>query len=194
MALFILVFFLASTLGSILWGAVATQVGLGMAMAVAGSAVVVGTLARFRYRLKDTVGLDLAPTRHWPAPTVAESIEPEEGPVLVSVGYQVDSNKLREFEAAMSELRRRRRRSGAYFWDLFVDSADPDRHIEVFLVDSWAEHLRQHERVTALDRRAEERVQTCLVEGERPRIQHFLASKGWRSRLRYRDSGESGGV
>ena len=160
-------------------------------MAVAGTAVVVGTLARFHYRVKDTVGLDLAPTRHWPAPTLAESIEPEEGPVLVSVGYQVDPEKLPEFEAAMSELRRRRRRSGAYFWDLFVDSADPDRHIEVFLVDSWAEHLRQHERVTALDRRAEERVQACLVEGERPRIQHFLASKGWRSRFQYRGRGET---
>lgn len=191
MALFILVFFLASTIGSILWGAVASQAGLGMAMAVAGTGVVVGTLARFHYRVKDTVGLDLAPTRHWPAPTVAESIEPEEGPVLVSVGYQVEPEKLPEFETAMLELRRRRRRSGAYFWDLFVDSADPDRHIEVFLVDSWAEHLRQHERVTALDRRAEERVQACLVEGERPRIQHFVASKGWRSRFQYRDPGDT---
>ena len=76
--------------------------------------------------------------------------------------------------------------------DLFVDSADPDRHIEVFMVDSWAEHLRQHERVTALDRVAESRVQACLVEGEYPRVQHFLASRGWRSRLRPRKDGAAG--
>lgn len=186
MALFVLVFFLASTIGSMLWGAVASLVGLGPTIAVAGGAVILGTAARFPFRIKDTVGLDLAPTRHWPAPTVAEPIEPQEGPVLISVGYQVDPAKLPQFEAAMADLRRRRRRSGAYFWDLFVDSADPDRHIEVFMVDSWAEHLRQHDRVTALDREAERRVQECLVEGERPRVQHFLASKGWRSRLRNR--------
>jgi MFS family permease len=186
MALFVLVFFLASTVGSTLWGAVASQFGLGVTIAVAGVSVAAGVVARSRFWIKDTVGLDLAPTRHWPAPTVAESIEPQEGPVLVSVGYQVDPAKLPQFEAAMSELRRRRRRSGAYFWDLFVDSADPNRHIEVFLVDSWAEHLRQHDRVTALDREAERRVQACLSEGEFPRVQHFLASKGWRSRLRQR--------
>ncbi|MCL7956936.1 MAG: MFS transporter [marine benthic group bacterium] len=192
MALFVLVFFLASTLGSMLWGAVASQIGLTVTIVLAGVAVIVGTGARYRFRIKNTVGLDLAPTRHWPAPTVAEPIEPEEGPVLVSVGYQVDPGKLREFEVAMSDLRRRRRRSGAYFWDLFVDSADPDRHIEVFMVDSWAEHLRQHERVTALDRVAESRVQACLVEGEYPRVQHFLASRGWRSRLRPRKETSSG--
>ena len=188
MALFILVFFLASTIGSMLWGAVASLIGLGPTIAAAGVGVLFGIAARFPFRIRDTVGLDLAPTRHWPAPTVAEPIEPREGPVLISVGYQVDPAKLAQFEAAMTDLRRRRRRSGAYFWDLFVDSADPDRHIEVFMVDSWAEHLRQHERVTALDREAESRVQACLVEGERPRVQHFLASKGWRSRLRQRQS------
>jgi len=163
----------------------------GNRIAVAGLAVVVGVGASFRFRLKDTIGLDLAPTGHWPVPTVAEPIEPEEGPVLVSVGYQVDPEKVPEFEAAMSGLRRRRRRNGAYFWELYVDSADPDRHIEVFLVDSWAEHLRQHERVTGLDRRAEERVQACLEEGERPRVQHFLASRGWRSRIRNRNRGHT---
>jgi MFS family permease len=192
MSLFVLVFFLASTLGSMLWGAVASSLGLGATIMLAGAAVVIGAGARYRFRVKNTVGLDLAPTRHWPAPTVAESIEPEEGPVLVSVGYQVDPKKLAEFEAAMSDLRRRRRRSGAYFWDLFVDSADPNRHIEVFMVDSWAEHLRQHERVTALDRIAEGRVQACLREGEFPRVQHFLASRGWRSRLRSRGRKTSG--
>ena len=186
MALFVLVFFLASTLGSMFWGAVASQLGLGVTILVAGVAVLIGAGSRYRFRIKNTVGLDLAPTRHWPAPTVAESIEPQEGPVLVSVGYKVDPAKLAEFEAAMADLRRRRRRSGAYFWDLFVDSADPDRHIEVFMVDSWAEHLRQHERVTALDRVAESRVQACLVQGEYPRVQHFLAARGWRSRLRPR--------
>ena len=38
------------------------------------------------------------------------------------------------------------------------DLENPDLYLESFLVDSWAEHLRQHERTTVGDRRAEERL------------------------------------
>ena len=37
----------------------------------------------------------------------------------------------------------------AYQWGLYRDLADPDRFLESFVVDSWAEHLRQHQRSTA---------------------------------------------
>ncbi|MDT8436921.1 MAG: MFS transporter [Gemmatimonadota bacterium] len=183
MSLYVLVFFAGTTAGSILWGAVADRIGLSATLVAAGLAVLAGTPARLRFRIRDTAGLNLASTRHWPAPQLAEPVEPEEGPVMVSVEYPVDPERRTEFEAAMRDLHRRRRRSGAYYWELFVDSADPDRHIEVFLVDSWAEHLRQHERVTELDRQAEERARACLRKGARPRVQHFLAARGWRSRF-----------
>lgn len=186
MSVYVLVFFAGTTVGSAVWGAVADRIGLGPALVVAGASVVAGLAARLRFRIKDTAGLNLAPTRHWPAPMLAEGVEPDEGPVLVSVEYPVDPARLGAFEEAMADLRRRRRRSGAYYWELFVDSADPHRHIEVFMVDSWAEHMRQHDRVTELDRAAEERARACLREGETTRVQHFLASRGWRSRLRAR--------
>ena len=41
---------------------------------------------------------------------------------------------------------------------LFVDVTDPGRYLEEFLVESWLEHLRQHERVTVSDREVQERV------------------------------------
>lgn len=195
MSMYVLVFFAGTTIGSVLWGAVADRAGLGPALVAAGVAVIGGLSARLRFRIKDTAGLNLAPTRHWPAPLTAEGVEPDEGPVLVSVEYPVDPARLVEFEEAMADIRRRRRRSGAYYWELFVDSADPNRHVEVFLVDSWAEHMRQHERVTELDRAAEDRARACLRDGGTTRTRHFLASRGWRSRLR--DGGgdsESGGA
>jgi MFS family permease len=195
MSMYVLVFFGGTTVGSVVWGAVADRAGLGPALAAAGVAVICGLAARLRFRIKDTAGLNLAPTRHWPAPMLAEGVGPDEGPVLVSVEYPVDPSRLAEFEEAMSDIRRRRRRSGAYYWELFVDSADPHRHVEVFMVDSWAEHMRQHERVTELDLAAENRARACLREGETTRVKHFLASRGWRSRLRQGgDRSASGGA
>jgi hypothetical protein len=35
---------------------------------------------------------------------------------------------------------------------IFRDLAQPDRYVETYIVDSWAEHLRQHERSVAADR------------------------------------------
>ena len=45
--------------------------------------------------------------------------------------------------------------------------------MEAFLLDSWLEHLRQHQRVTKADREVEERLRGLLREP--PRITHYLA-------------------
>jgi quinol monooxygenase YgiN len=78
-------------------------------------------------------------------------VEPEEGPVLVTVEYRVYPERSQEFVRVMHEFGRIRRRDGAARWGLFRDLADPTRYLETFLVESWAEHLRQHERLTMAD-------------------------------------------
>jgi hypothetical protein len=66
-----------------------------------------------------------------------------------------------------------RRRDGAVFWEVFVDSAKPDRCVECWLVESWAEHLRQHERTTRSDREMQVRVRQFTVGRER--TTHYIA-------------------
>ena len=58
--------------------------------------------------------------------------------------------------------------NGAFFEDL----GNPNQYVETFLVVSWAEHLRQHERLTLADRKIEERVHRC-VRGD-PRVRHLI--------------------
>ena len=58
----------------------------------------------------------------------------------------------------MRAVRGPRLRTGATRWGLFRDGADPVRFVEVYLVPTWAEHLRQHEgRLTGDDEQAEKR-------------------------------------
>jgi hypothetical protein len=74
----------------------------------------------------------------------------------------------------MHRFERIRRRDGAYQWGIFRDLESPTRYLEAFLVDSWAEHLRQHERLTRADRDVTERVQS-LVRGT-PTVRHLAYS------------------
>jgi len=91
-----------------------------------------------RFRLAAAEALDLEPSRHWPDPVVAEELADEAGPVLVVVEYTVEPAKRAAFAAAArSLLRPMRRRDGAVFWEVFVDSGKPDRCVECWLVESW---------------------------------------------------------
>ena len=50
------------------------------------------------------------------------------------------------------------------------------RFIETFMVESWIEHLRQHERVTDADRVLQEAVQRFHAGGK-PTVTHLIAAE-----------------
>ncbi len=174
LALYVTVFFGVMALGSMLWGEVASIAGLPTAhfLAAAGAVLSVPPLAR--WTLQSGPGLDLTPSMHWPAPLTEHHIEHDRGPVLVTVSYRLAKGADREqLIAALQRLAPERRRDGAYEWGVFEDAAKSGEFLEIFLVESWAEHLRQHGRVTHADRVLEERVR-ALLEGA-PKITHLIA-------------------
>jgi hypothetical protein len=91
------------------------------------------------------------------------------------VEYLIDSANSHDFLLALGNLRRLRLRDGAIRWELFVDAADPKRYMESFVVSSWIEHLRQHERITVADRDIENLVHSFHVGDKPPRVTHLLA-------------------
>jgi hypothetical protein len=78
----------------------------------------------------------------------------------------------------MREVRLERLRDGALRWELFQDPADPQRYVETFLVESWVEHLRQHERVTLTDREAEARARALHLGPTPVAVSHLVAARG----------------
>lgn len=130
-----------------------------------------------RARLGEGEGLDLAPAGYWPSPVVHSGIDdPEDrGPVMITIEYRIDPATAPDFVAAIRRFSGERYRDGAYDWGVYQDGEAPERWIEWFLVPSWTEHLRQHERVTGHDRDLQEAVRRFHVDAEPPRVRHWLA-------------------
>src|SRR5713101_1662717 len=162
LAAFVVVFMGGMALGSILWGQVATWIGIPAALTTAAIGMVAAIGLTWRFRLVDGRAPDFTPSMDWAAPLVAEAPEPDSGPVLVTIEYRVDPARRAEFVAAMRDVREMRRRNGAFFWELFHDSAHPTRFLESFMDESWTEHLRQHERVSVADREVQRRANQFL--------------------------------
>jgi hypothetical protein len=186
LSLYLLVFQGAIALGSVVWGAIAGRAGSRVALESAAAGLVVSLAASLRYHLTSGEGLDLAPSLHWPAPVVRSALEPERGPVMVTVEYRIQTGRARGFEKAMRQVEEIKRRDGAIFWNLFVDAADPARYVEFFMVESWVEHLRQHERVTVTDKAIEDRAHSFHVGPGRPQATHYVASGLGRGERRQR--------
>jgi len=120
-------------------------------------------------------GYDTSMSSHWKDPNLVHEPNPDNGPVLVTVEYIIDPAKAKEFTEAANVLGKVRRRDGAYQWHLFFDLARPERYFETFMIESWGEHVRQHERVMMADKLVEDRVNAFHVS-DRPTIVHHLIS------------------
>jgi MFS family permease len=173
LAIFILVYQGSYALGTVAWGAVAQRSGVGTALVYAGVGTIVTAAIALVARLPDSTA-DLSPWNHWRMPVVIGEVGADvgKGPVMVTVEYAVLPKRTAEFVDAMHEYGRVRRRDGAYRWEIFRDTELADRYLEIFFVNSWAEHLRQHERQTHADRELEERIRGCL--SAEPMVRHLI--------------------
>ena len=181
LGLYLVVFQGGLGVGSALWGFAAQHVGASIALASSAGAAVVGLVAMRRWPLRASTTLDLAPSAHWPEPHLDVVPAADEGPVLVEVEYRVDPVNAGAFVNAIGDLEPIRRRDGAVTWAIYHDPAHEGRYVESFVVESWLEHLRQHERVTAGDRTVQEGIQRFHIAGAPPVVTHLIAAKRRRS-------------
>lgn len=135
--------------GSALWGQVATAGGLAPSLCIAAaSGLAAMALA---HRLMPDLGMvdDLTPANTLKAPVAA--VPPAQGQVMVMIEYHIDPALADEFRALMQESRRSRLRHGALSWELLHDINEPGRFVEMFVDESWTDHLRRFDRVTSAD-------------------------------------------
>ncbi|CAN7775007.1 MFS transporter [Variovorax sp. LjRoot290] len=174
LAVYLTVFNGAMAAGSLGWGLVAQQIGVPMALGVGAIGLV--AVAIVFHRIKLPAGeADLQPSNHWPEPLLAEPVAHDRGPVMVQVEYRVRKEDQPAFVQAMQRLSLERRRDGAYAWGITEDTGDPERLMEWFLVESWAEHMRQHRRVSHADADLQAEAIRFHIGPGKPEVHHFLA-------------------
>jgi MFS family permease len=176
LAVFLFFFFGSMALGSLGWGALAEWLGVRSTLLVAGGVTALAAGPALFFPLATGSGPSLAPSLHWPAPDVPIPCDTEAGPVMVTIEYRVAPLDRAELFALLKRLRPSRLRDGGFGWNVFEDPNVPGRITEIFYVESWLEHLRQHERVTLADREIQDRIAALQSEPGHPKVDHWLTA------------------
>ena len=181
LATYFTVFFGSMAVSSPIWGAIATVTSLPTAMLISAAVALAGLVTMLRFPLTLPSAADLERSGHWESPQVSRAINPDDGPVVITIEYFIPEARSAEFAAAMQPVAQTRWRDGAISWTLARCTENPRRWLEVFVVESWAEHLRQHDRVTHGDRKVQDHARSfhepTSGEPERPRVSHFIAAR-----------------
>jgi MFS family permease len=160
--------------GALLFGKVASFVGVPAAIVAASVFGVVALLATRRYTVEgEDVDHSPAPVR--PAPEIAIEIGADEGPVMVTIEYLIDPARAADFAQVMQRTRAARLRQGALSWGLFRDTSVPGRYVEYFVDETWVEHLRRLERFTAADAELRAVRMAFHVGAQPPLIRRYVA-------------------
>ncbi|HEV7268125.1 MAG TPA: MFS transporter [Falsiroseomonas sp.] len=148
----------ALALGAALGGWAGEALGLPLTLGLAGLGAAIGGVAAHRLPL-EAAPASAAPlaTRPQPSPEPADPalaglLAGGRNQVLEVVRYHVDPADRAAFMRIMVECRGVRLRSGALVWRLCEDVAHPERWVELWMVESWTDHLREQERLTEADR------------------------------------------
>jgi hypothetical protein len=94
---------------------------------------------------------------------------------MIQVEYRIRKADQADFLKALKHLSLARRRDGAYAWGITEHSSEPERVMEWFLVESWAEHLRQHRRTSHAGADLQAEVTRFHIGPDKPVVHHFLA-------------------
>ncbi|MDG2176375.1 MAG: MFS transporter [Gammaproteobacteria bacterium] len=170
-----LTFFMGSlALGPAVWGGLAQLTSIPTAMYTASIGLILASFYTRRWPTSGNEALDLSPSGHWKIPEPVITVEPQQGPVMICISYQVHDGNQTAFLQAMEKLGKSRRRDGAWEWNIMEDITAPGMFQEFFLVATWLDHLRQHERISKQDAMIQDEILSLLEEGSEPDITHFI--------------------
>lgn len=162
----------ASAFGAGLWGQVAalSTVQTSLLVAAITGGLTMWLATRFVVDLQ--IEEDLTPSHVLPVPVAPQP--PASGQVLVTVEFRIDPSRAADFERVMQDSRRSRLAQGALQWHLLRDIADPARYTEQIVDESWTEHLRRFDRVTAADIALRERKLAFHLDEAPPRVTRYV--------------------
>jgi Transmembrane secretion effector len=158
----------ALAIGGVIWGSAVATTGITYTLLGAATLFLISLALACPLSINFTGTLNFDPA---PVTTFSHKLiyapQPRDGPVLISVEFQVDCAKGREFIKIMRKVRLIYLRNGAYSWRLHEDLTCPNTFRLEVIVPSWNEHLLQKERITKTEKDVLERAWS-LHSGQRP--------------------------
>lgn len=176
LAVFMMVFYGSMSVGATFWGWLAGVTSIQTSMLAAAIGGIIFILFSYRSQLQQGKDLDLTPSHHWQMPLTHDRVKDSAGPVIIQIHYKVADNDREAFLAALYALKPARQRDGAHSWGVYEDTERQGCFVEHFKEDSWAEHLRHHERVTHADKPLQDAVLAFHQGSDRPKVLHLLAA------------------
>lgn len=176
LSVFMIVFSGSMAIGAAVWGLVADLTSTQAALISAASLAAAGCLLAPWLSLTTGELRDLAPTKQMPV-HADPLLDDDTGEVQVLVHYVIDPADEPEFRRLLATVRRWRLRTGAHAWSLYRDFDRPNHWIESFVVSSWVEHLRQHDRTTEDDWASQQAAYRLHRGDAPPRVVHLIAPR-----------------
>ncbi len=173
LAFYLIVFQGGTAIGSAVMGVLAGSVGVTGTLAGAAVVLALTPLLSLVRTIPAIAPSELLPAGGEPAPHVlTAAADGAVGPVQVRIVRHARPGSEQALADAVAHLEKLRRRTGAIAWSVWRDTADPARVVEEFLVASWDDHQRQHDRITVRDRA---RLDAVLERTDRePVVEHLL--------------------
>jgi Transmembrane secretion effector len=167
-------------LGGVLWGGAATSLGLGPTL-VGGALLLTASLTLaipLSINFAHSLNLDAAPLEA--AHQFSFTPKPDDGPVTVTWELIIRPEDREEFLALVKQVRLIFLRNGAFLFRFDENLEHPGTFRTEMLVSSWAEHLRQHARMTKAETDLLERVWAIHAGDQEPVVRHYLpANRLW---------------
>ena len=161
-------------IGSVVWGAIAQWYDTRVALIAAAVAMLVLLAANRRVHVRFGMEADVTPGAQLPDLGIAVEPQPDDGPVLIQVEYNIEAEHREDFLRAIRMVGPTRRRNGATSWRVFRDVGEDGRFVERYIISSWAEYVRLRARMTMADRRLQELVALYQRVGTPIRVSRLL--------------------
>lgn len=166
----------ALALGGIVWGYSASTFGISQTVLVAAGALLLSLFLTIPLSINFISDLDFNPA------AVGANVHhrlthvprPHDGPVSITVEFEVDRKRGSDFIRTMREVRLIHLRNGAFSWRLHEDLERFNTFRLEMMVPSWNEHLLQQERLTKGEKAMLDHALSMHVGKSRPEERIYL--------------------
>ncbi len=166
----------SSAIGALFWGQVAALSDVRTSILLASISSVLFVVVSLRVRVSPPPPDAFNPVAR-ERPKAVGDIPRRAGPVVVLIEYRIDPARRYAFLEVMEETRRTRFQHGALSWELLRRSDDPAVYIEMMVDETWVDHLRHFDRITAYDQELRQRRLAFHIGPGEPVITRSIAQR-----------------